>query len=125
MRRWAVNYLLTKENCEMDSPITRAEHEEFRRTVEAKVNSLHDEDVRLSKRLTDLENSNEQLNTLTLTVQKCADNIENMRQLQEEESKRLAVIENKDGETWRKVSSYVLTTIIGLILGFVFNLIGM
>ena len=109
----------------MDTPITRAEHEEFRRTVEAKISSLHDEDVRLSKRLSSVESDNEQLNTLTVTVQKLADNIESMRKLQEESSKRLTQIESRDGEMWRKVSSYVITTVIGLILGFVFTLIGM
>lgn len=108
----------------MDTPITRAEHEEFRRTVEARLSSLHDEDVRLSKRLTDVEEDNAQINALTLSVQKLTDNIEHMRQLQEDEGKRLSAIEGRDGEMWRKVLSYTLTAVISIVIGYIFSMIG-
>ncbi len=108
----------------MDTPLPRGEHEEFRRTVEAKLSALHDEDVRLSKRLTDVEEDNAQINALTVSVQKLTDNIEHMRQLQEDEGKRLSAIEGRDGEIWRKVLSYTVTAVISLILGAVFAQIG-
>ena len=106
-------------------PIERGEHEEFRRTMEAKLSALHDEDVRLSKRITELEEDNAQINALTVSVQKLTDNIEHMRQLQEDEGKRLNAIEGRDGEMWRKVTSYIITAVIGLVLGFIFTQIGL
>ncbi len=109
----------------MDNPITRAEHEEFRRTVNADIQRLEAEDTRLNKRLTELETDNRQIQQLTVSVQKLADNIESMRQLQEDEGKRLSAIESRDGEMWRKVVSYLATAIISVVVGFIFSQIGM
>ena len=93
--------------------------------MEAKLSALHDEDVRLSKRITELEEDNAQINALTVSVQKLTDNIEHMRQLQEDEGRRLNAIEGRDGEMWRKVTSYIITAVIGLVLGFIFTQIGL
>lgn len=109
----------------MDTPITRAEHEEFRRTVNANLEKLEAEDTRLSKRVTSLENDNRQIQELTINVQKLTDSIENMRQLQEDETKRLTEIEGRDGKMWRSVISHIATTVIGIIIAYVFMQIGM
>lgn len=109
----------------MDTPITRAEHEEFRRTVNAELEKLEAEDTRLSKRVNVLESDNRQIQELTVSVQKLTDSIENMRQLQEDEGKRLNAIEGRDGEMWRKVMSYTVTAIISIVLGFIFAQIGL
>ncbi len=109
----------------MDNPITRAEHEEFRNTVNANFQKLEAEDTRLNKRLTELESDNRQITQLTVSVQKLTDNIENMRKLQEDEGKRLSAIEGRDGEMWRKVVSYTATALISIVLGFIFAQIGM
>lgn len=109
----------------MDTPITRAEHEEFRRTVDANVEKLEAEDARLSKRVSVLENDNRQIQQLTVSVQKLTDSIESMRQLQEDEGKRLTAIEGRDGEMWRKVLSYTVTAVISLAIGAIVTQIGM
>ena len=57
----------------MDTSITRMEHEEFRRHMEA-------------------------------------------------ENERL---ESRDGEMWRKVSGYIITAVIGIVIGFIFTQLGM
>ncbi len=109
----------------MDTPITRAEHEEFRRTVAAEISRLAAEDKRLSARVTDLEDDNAKLDTLTIAVQKLTDSIEQMRQLQENESRRLEVIEGRDGEMWRKVVGYLVTTVLGVVVGYICTQIGL
>lgn len=109
----------------MDSPITPREHEEFRNTVLAEFKRLDAEDVRLNKRLTNVEENTKQLTALTITVQKLADNIEQMCKTQEQEGKRLTELEGRDGEMWRKVIGYVITAIIGIVVGFIFTQIGM
>ena len=44
---------------------------------------------------------------------------------QEKEGKRLEVLEGRDGEMWRKVVGYIITAVIGIVIGFVFHQIGM
>lgn len=102
----------------MDTPITRAEHDEFCKRME----EAH---KRQDKRISLLEESVEQNRTLAISVEKLAVNMENMLKEQEQQSKRLEVIENRDGEMWRKITGYVVTAVIGIILGFIFNYIGL
>ena len=44
---------------------------------------------------------------------------------QVKQGKRLETLENRDGEMWRKVVGYIVTAVIGIVLGFVFTQIGM
>lgn len=81
--------------------------------------------MRLNKRMSAIEADNRQINALTVSVQKLTDNIEHMRQLQETESKRLSAIEGRDGEMWRKVVAYIITAVVGIVIGFIFTQIGM
>ena len=101
----------------MDTPITRAEHEEFRKRLEA-------EDDRLNVRLKIVENDLKDIKALTASVEKLAVNMENMMKIQEKQGLRLEELEGRDGEMWRKVAGYVVTAIISLVLGVVFSTIG-
>ena len=102
----------------MDTPITRAEHEEFRRRLE-------EENKRQDKRLELVEAAVQKNNAMAASVEKLATNMENMLKEQEKQGKRLETLENRDGEMWRTVASYLITAMIGIVLGFVFNQIGM
>ncbi len=102
----------------MDTPITRAEHEEFVRRME-------DEDHRQNRRIEILEESVQQFTSLTASVEKLALNMENMLKEQEAQGKRLEALEDRDGEKWRAMISYVGTTIIGILIGYIFTLLGM
>ncbi len=101
----------------MDTPITRAEHEEFRRRIE-------EENKRQDKRLELLESNTKQIGTLTTSVEKLALSIESMVKEQEEQGNRLVALESRDGEMWRKVVGYIVTAIIGVVVGFIFTQIG-
>lgn len=102
----------------MDTPITRAEHEEF-------VKRMEDEDRRQNRRIEILEESVQQFTSLTASVEKLALNMENMLKEQEAQGKRLEALEDRDGEKWRAMISYVGTTIIGILIGYIFTLLGM
>lgn len=103
----------------MDStPITRAEHEEFCKRVEA-------EEHRQNKRLEILEEQTKQFTDLVLSVRELAQSVKQLAETQKEQGEKLDELENRDGEMWRKVSGYVITAIIGLVLGYLFNLVGM
>ncbi len=116
----------------MENPLTHYEHDEFTKLVDEKFERLHDEDTRLGKRVTALERTVQQLNALTLSVQKLADNLEqmckeqtSMRQLQEQESARLKELEDRDGKKWRKMWGYIIPPVITLVLGILAGRLGL
>lgn len=100
-----------------DEYLRRHEHEEFDKGVDR-------EQVRQNKRIADLEVTVRQINNLTLSVQKLAINMEHMLVNQTEQSKRLEELENRDGEKWRSISMYVLTVVVGAVLGFALQQVG-
>lgn len=102
----------------MDTPITRAEHEEFRRRIE-------EENERQNKRLEILEANIVRIESLNVSIEKLALNMESMLKEQVQQGKRLEVLEARDGEMWRKVVSYAVTAIVGIVIGFIFKQIGM
>ncbi|MCD8308871.1 MAG: hypothetical protein LUD19_03370 [Clostridia bacterium] len=113
------------------TPLPRGEHEEFRKTIEAKFEVLTAEDKRLNERLKAVEGVNKQLTDMNVTLQKQADNIgemnrniANLTKAREDDTERLEKLENRDGEMWRKVVSYSITAVISIVLGFIFAQIG-
>ncbi len=101
--------------------ISRHEHEEFRRSMEAENQRLEDENKRQNHRLDALERTIEQVAAISTSVEKLALNMENMLKEQVSQGKRLETLESRDGEMWRKVVGYVITTIIGIVVGYFFN----
>ncbi|MCD8379258.1 MAG: hypothetical protein LUC95_02790, partial [Lachnospiraceae bacterium] len=99
----------------MNDPLTRGEHEEFTKNIETNIRRLEDEDKRLSKRIEKLENGNDKITELTISIQRLTDNVENMRKMQEDEGKRLTAIEGRDGVMWRKVVGYIVTAVISIV----------
>ena len=85
----------------MDTPITRAEHEEFRRRME-------DENKRQDARLAALEDSVKEIQSLANSVASLAGSMERMTKEQEKQGKRLESLEQRDGEMWRKVVGYAV-----------------
>ena len=81
-----------------DEYLRRHEHEEFAKGVDR-------EQVRQNKRI--------------------AINMEHMLVNQTEQSKRLEELENRDGEKWRSISMYVLTAVVGAVLGFALKQVGL
>lgn len=102
----------------MDTPISRAEHEEFRKRLE-------EENKRQDKRIELLEKDVDRMGALTASVEKLATNMEGMVKEQEKQGKRLEALEGRDGEMWRKVVGYIVTAVISIIVGFLFSQIGM
>ena len=100
----------------MEDPITRAEYEEYQKRMEQ-------EDHRQNRRIEQLEENTKQINALTVSIEKLAQSVESM--VREAQGKRLVSLESKDGEMWRKVVGYVITAVIGIVLGFAFTQIGM
>lgn len=102
----------------MDSPITRAEHNEF-------VKRIDEEHNRTNQRLKNLEEQTKQMTDIALSVKELAISVKQMAETQKVQGEKLEELEGRDGEMWRKISSYILTAIIGAIVCFVLTQIGL
>lgn len=103
----------------MDStPITRAEHEEFCKRVEA-------EDHRQNERLEILEEQTRQFTDLVLSVRELAQSVKQLAETQKVQGEKLDELEGRDGEMWRRASGYVIISIIGLVVGYLFHKLGL
>lgn len=97
-----------------DDVVSRHEYEEYKQRVQ-------DEEVRQNHRLEELEEQTKQINALTISVEKLAQSVKVMAETQESLGNKLEVIDGRDGEKWRKVVMYIVTTVIGIVLGIVFG----
>lgn len=97
--------------------ISRREHNEFCKRME-------EENHRQNRRIELLERNVEKLSSLTSSVEKLATNMESMLKEQEKQGERLGTLENRDGEKWRNVTGYIITFVIGLVVSYIFRMIG-
>ena len=88
----------------MDDPISRAEHEEFARRIDA-------QEKRQDRRLELLEENVREIGALTVSVQKLAQSLQSMVKEQEQQGRRLQALESRDGEKWRKLMGYIATAL--------------
>ena len=100
-----------------DEYLRRHEHEEFARRVDQ-------ENKQPESQIDIVESTLSQLNELTISVQNLATNMKHMLDIQTEQNKRLEELENRDGEKWRSISMYVLTALIGAVIGFALKQVG-
>ncbi len=98
--------------------VGRREYEEYKEKKEA-------EDKRQNERLKAMDESIKQNSELTVSVSKLATNMESMLKEQEKQGQRLDSLEARDGELWRTTVGYVVTAVIGILIGFFFTQIGM
>ncbi len=82
----------------MDTAITRAEHDEFRRTMEMENQRLIDENNRQNKRLELVEESVHQISDLTISVKEMAVNMGDMLKELEKQGERLEKLEQEPAE---------------------------
>lgn len=97
--------------------ISREEHEEFRRRME-------EEDKRQNRRIDLVEKSIQQIGDIAMSVEKMAASLQSMVKEQEQQGKRLEALESRDGEMWRKAVGYVVTALLGAVIGFALKQIG-
>lgn len=102
----------------MDSPITRAEHEEFRKRME-------EEHKRQNARIETLEERTTEITDLVISVKELALSVKQIATTQKEQGNKLEQLEQRDGDMWRKAVGYAVTAVIGIVIGFVFKQIGL
>lgn len=101
-----------------DEYVLHKEYDEYKERIDAENN-------RQNKRLEILEESVKQNGELTRSVDKLATSMNSMLKEQEKQGQRLDSLEAKDGEMWRNTVGYVVTAVIGILIGFFFTQMGL
>lgn len=94
----------------MDTPISRAEHNEF-------VKRMEEEDHRQNHRIETLERSVEAFNKMASNVEKLANNMESMLKELERHGERLDELERIPAEKWQTVTKSLITVAVSTIAG--------
>ncbi len=98
--------------------VTKAEYQEFTKRMD-------DEHKRQNHRLELLEEQTKQIMDITVSVKELATSVKQMAETQKVQSDKLEKLEDRDGQMWRQVVGYVITAIIGLVIGYMSNHIPM
>lgn len=101
--------------------VTRVEFEESKRSAETAHDMLKAEDKRQNERISKLESAVDEIHELAISVSTLATNMQHMLTEQKLQGERLSAIEKKDGDMWRTTIKYVVTAIVGIIIGYVFK----
>ena len=102
----------------MSEYITRKEYEEHNLRME-------DEHKRQNRRIEQLEKDSKTQTQTLIAIERIAVSVENMQNELSDQGKRLDELESHDGEMWRKVIGYVVSSIVGAVICFIFTKIGM
>lgn len=78
----------------------------------------HDERIKVvNKKIADLEEQQQRIQDLTLSVQELAFSVKNMVEVQKEHSDKLAELEERPAQNWSTMTRTAFTTIISAIAG--------
>jgi hypothetical protein len=86
---------------------------------------MEDEHVRINHRISNLEKSVEEITKLAIALERLTLSVQAMVEEQKKQGARLSDLESADGEMWRKLVSHVITTIAGILIGYIFLKLGM
>lgn len=98
--------------------IPRSEHEEFAKRMD-------EANDRAAARIKILEESMTKFSAVQASMEKMETVMTSTLKEIEKQGARLERLEQKDGEMWRKVVGYIITAIVGIVIGFVFKQLGM
>jgi hypothetical protein len=85
---------------------------------------MEEEHKRTNERLGKLEEQNETVVSIALSVKELATSVKSMADEQKTQGEKLERLEERDGQMWRKVVGYIVTAVVGILVGFVFQQIG-
>lgn len=98
--------------------ITREEHDEFKE-------GIHAEHARTNARLHEVEEVVKEIHTMSNTLIHLCEKMSSMNNSIDALNADVDTLKARDGEMWRKIITYVFTTVIGIVVGYIFKQIGM
>ena len=93
-------------------------HEEYEKR-------MTDWNDRQDARIKELEQTSKELSKMNISIEKMVNSMNSMMKELQTQGARLSVIENRDGEMWRKVTGYIITAVAGILVGYIFQQMGM
>lgn len=97
--------------------LLKSVHEEFAKRIE-------DENHRQNKRIEVIEDHVCEITKIASNVEKLAINMEHMVSELKDQGVRIKTLEDRDGDMWRKVVSYLITAVLSLVIGYFANKLG-
>ena len=94
----------------MEEFVTKAEYHEFSRRVD-------DENDRQNIRISSLEKAVQEISRITISVERLAVSMENMKNEQKKTNERLEKIEDVPGKRWDLAITAIITGIITFLMG--------
>lgn len=85
-------------------------------TVKAEIARLHDEEARQNKRIDILEADVRSFQSIAMSVEKLALNMELMLKEQEKQGVRLEALESQPGKAWTNMQRTIFNTLLGAIV---------
>lgn len=92
------------------SYISRLEHEEFARRIDA-------EDGRQNRRIALLEENSRHINSMTVSIERMAVSMESMLAEQKRQGERLEALEGEPAQAHRQIKMSVVTALISAVVG--------
>lgn len=78
----------------------------------------------LEGRMKKIEDTSNEIHSLTVSVAKMTANIETMVEEQKKQSERIEKIESIPSQNWQVFIKTVLTGVVGIVIGYIFTQIG-
>ena len=102
----------------MDAYLSIAVHEEYAKRME-------NEHKHQNKRISKLEQTASDWTRLLTSVENIAQNVERMQNDLSEQRKDFDELKSHDGKKWRDMKWYIVTTIAGIVMGYIAKQLGM
>lgn len=90
------------------------EHEEYEKRVD-------EEFKRINHRLKALEDQGKNQTELLISIKELTIETRDLKKEVIDQGERLETLESRDGESWRNFKWYTLTTVVGVLIGYVLN----
>lgn len=107
----------------MEDAITRKEHEEFSRRIEAEHKQLAEEDKRQNRRIDELEANVKEIQKLTISMERMSANMQSMLEaierqgnLLEKQVNRIDEIEREPAKDSKQIRMSIITTVISAVV---------
>lgn len=98
----------------MADEMARGEHDDFHKEFAKRIDA---ENSRQNKRLDLLEKNVNQINDLTISVEKMAVNVENMLEELKKQRERLETLENEPVENFNQIKATIITALVSTVVG--------
>lgn len=101
------------ENCQY---VTRAEHEEFRRSIDINTQRIDEHNKRQDARIGELEQTVKDIHEMTSQIKELSVNMNRMYEEQQKQGERLEALESKPIKKMNAVGSTIRTALITAII---------